>query len=440
MVDASFIEQHAKLVQRPTIEVSVGELVDKYSILDIKRQNIDDVEKLIHINFEIANLVSAEQFINQYPVYYKLLLRINKQIWDYTDVVKSMDLDHQLYPIFSNEIFELNQQRFRIKNYFNSLFPYSMKEQKSYNATSCVVKHPELNLSRFLDICVKYDVVSVLKEPSVQLLGKHSDSETTSLSCMPLPPNAVSNINNSSKAAVYDFSLKPIVYVATGLLGDFIMQLAVVCENYFETGQKGIIYMIGPYFRKGIEATYNDIAEVIKSQEYIEDLRVGEPEDGVCDIYLSSWRQRADLYTLNWYEMFLQEYGIHLGKHNWLKVPILCEWTNKTVVHISQYRFPSGLQSREPSVLKEVLLELEPGDHAAYTEKVGPIAMYKPASFLELCSIIYSCKQFIGALSMPLTLAHACGTIRQVRLCGVLEIDTMNIGLMHHMKNILKET
>ena len=248
------------------------------------------------------------------------------------------------------------------------------------------------------------------------------------------------------KPRVYDLGLKPIVYVATGLLGDFIMQLSVVCENYYATGQKGIVYMIGPHFRNTLEKTYADIADVIKSQEYIEDLRIGEPEDGACDIYLSSWRQLPNYSNLNWYDLFLQEYNIHLGKHNWLQVPILCEWSNKTVIHISQYRFPRELCSRavEPRELcslgqNAVLLELEPGDHVVYTEKVGPIKVYKPKSFTELCSIIYSCKQFIGALSMPLTIAHACGTARQVLLSGILEPDAMNNGLAQHMKNILCE-
>lgn len=423
MVDSSFI---APISYRPLIEVSVGELVDKYSILDIKRNKINDTEKLIHINAEISSLASAEQFINQYPAYYKLLVRVNTQIWDYTDVVKTMDLDHRLYSIYSNEIFELNQQRFRIKNYFNSLFPYSLKEQKSYASTCCIVKNPERDWSKFLDICIKYDFVHIIN-PLIQ----------STVPQVALPPNVIIKPDLPLiKPPVYYLGLNPIIYVATGLLGDFIMQLAVVCENYYETGQKGIVYMIGPYFRKGIEATYKDIFEVIKSQEYIEDLRIGEPEDGACDIYLSSWRQRDDLYTCNWYNMFLQEYGIQLGKHTWIKLPVLCEWTNKTVVHISQYRFPKHPITGSANT---ILLELEPGDHAAYTEKVGPIDVYRPTSFLELCSIIYSCKQFIGSLSMPLTLAHACGTLRQVKLCGALEPDTMNIGLIHHMKNIVSE-
>lgn len=452
MFDPSFIELMDKIIEQPTVVVSVGELVDKYSILDIKRSKIDDVEKLIHINFELMQISEANRFIEKYPAYYDLLFKVNTQIWDYTDAVKTMDIDHRLFPIVSNEIFELNQQRFRIKKYFNDLFPHSLKEQKSYASTCCIVKNPELDWSRFLDICIKYDVVQttetlvsraprdsqVAYPPNVIIkpelpLGGTSGSTALEQSTLGIEPR------------VYDLGLKQIVYVATGLLGDFIMQLSVVCENYYATGQKGIVYMIGPHFRNTLEKTYADIADVIKSQEYIEDLRIGEPEDGACDIYLSSWRQLPNYSNLNWYDLFLQEYNIHLGKHNWLQVPILCEWSNKTVIHISQYRFPRELcsQAVKPRELcsnpNAVLLELEPGDHAVYTEKVGPIEVYKPKSFTELCSIIYSCKQFIGALSMPLTIAHACNTARQVMLSGILEPDTMNIGLKQHMKNILCE-
>lgn len=454
---ASEIEDFAKVIEQPTVVVSVGELVDKYSILDIKRSKIDDVEKLIHINFELMQISEANRFIEKYPAYYDLLFKVNSLIWDYTDAVKTMDLDHRLFPIVSNEIFELNQQRFRIKKYFNDLFPHSLKEQKSYASTYCIVKNPERDWSKFLDICIKYDVVQttetlVSRAPRETLVSRApSDSQVA------YPPNVIVKqelpLGGTSGSTarepfgslgieprVYDLGQKPIIYVATGLLGDFIMQLSVICENYYATGQKGIVYIIGPHFRNTLEKTYADIADVIKSQEYIEDLRIGEPEDGACDIYLSSWRHLPNYSNLNWYDLFLQEYNIHLGKHNWLQVPILCEWSNKTVIHISQYRFPREAP-REYCFLgpNAVLLKLEPGDHAVYTEKVGPIEVYKPKSFTELCSIIYSCKQFIGALSMPLTIAHACGSTRQVMLSGILEPDTMNIGLARHMKNILCE-
>ena len=66
-------------------------------------------------------------------------------------------------------------------------------------------------------------------------------------------------------------NLEPIYYTATGLLGDFILQLSVVCENYHKTGRKGIVNMIDTNitFRKGIEETYNDIQAVVKSQPNI---------------------------------------------------------------------------------------------------------------------------------------------------------------------------
>ena len=393
------------------IKVSVGELVDKYSILDIKRERIHDPCKLICINNELNALHDALQYIQTYNKYYVQLKRVNEKIWDLTDIVKQLNVKHRLFSIVSNEIFELNQCRFRIKKYFNDLFSSDIKEQKSYSDKVCTVINPEHDLNALFDICIHYDTVY----------------SNTNLG----PPNLVSL--SDVKGVIKD--LEPIVYVATGLMGDFIMQLSVVCENYYSTGKRGIIYMVGPHFRKGIENTFNDIVEIVKMQPYIDDLRIGEPPCG-CDVYLSSWRHRDDFYQYNWYQLLLNEYDIHLGKHPWLHAPILCEWTDKTVIHIAQYRFPVNIEF--PHDNSVVLLALEPGDYDTFVSKTGHhhIATYKPANFTELCSIIYSCKKFIGALSMPLTLAHAMHVNRDVKLCGVAESDTMNIGLINYIPGI----
>jgi hypothetical protein len=413
------------------IKVSVGELVDKYSILDIKRERIHDPCKLICIHNELDALNSALQYIQMYNKYYEQLKRVNTKIWDLTDIVKQLDTKHRLFSIVSNEIFELNQCRFRIKKYFNDLVSSDIKEQKSYSDKVCTVLNPESDLNALFDICIHYDtvysntnlgppnVVSVLRDVSLSDVSDKSNKSVLR--------------NKSDKSVIID--LNPIVYVATGLMGDFIMQLSVVCENYHSTGRRGIIYMIGPNFRKGVENTYNDIVEIVKMQPYIDDLRTGEPPNG-CDMYLSSWRQRNDFYQFNWYQLLLSEYDIHLGKHPWLHAPILCEWTNKTVIHIAQYRFPVNIEfPHDDSV---VLLALEPGDYDTFVSKTGhhQIATYTPANFTELCSIIYSCKKFIGALSMPLTLAHAMHVNRHVKLCGVAEPDTMNIGLINYIPGI----
>ena len=71
---------------------------------------------------------------------------INEKIWDFTDIIKTKNIDENSsiddfkeFSIISSKIFELNQQRFRIKNWFNILSGCSIKEQKSYSKSYCSI-------------------------------------------------------------------------------------------------------------------------------------------------------------------------------------------------------------------------------------------------------------------------------------------------------------
>ena len=71
------------------IEVSIGEAVDKYSILEIKLKRILEKEKQIEINKELLALTPCKPYILQHSFYYKLLVYVNEQIWDMTNIIKS---------------------------------------------------------------------------------------------------------------------------------------------------------------------------------------------------------------------------------------------------------------------------------------------------------------------------------------------------------------
>jgi hypothetical protein len=75
-------------------------------------------------------------------------------------------------------------------------------------------------------------------------------------------------------------------------------------------------------------------------------------------------------------------------------------------------------------------LAIEETDYAFFVEKTGIIipTVYTPPSFDALCVAINSCKLFVGALSMPLTIAHACQVPRIIGFSGGND-DFFNIGL-----------
>jgi len=126
-----------QLVLLMRLEVSLGDALDKLSILEIKRLRITDSNKLEEINREISAL-STVPITNR--LLYELLIYINTIIWDLTDRVKSKSENDVEYAKLARSIFDNNQRRFRIKNMINYSDPESLKEQKSYAHTKAILE------------------------------------------------------------------------------------------------------------------------------------------------------------------------------------------------------------------------------------------------------------------------------------------------------------
>lgn len=147
------------------IEVSIGEAIDKLSILEIKMKKIEDENKKIEIQKEINVLHDCEAYKSKNEFYYNLLMYINEKIWDMTNIIKSITVDDPQFSHISNQIFEFNQKRFRIKNWFNLLTDSNIKEQKSYASTHCkiVVDDENVFFNKMTEInylSTQYDVLT----------------------------------------------------------------------------------------------------------------------------------------------------------------------------------------------------------------------------------------------------------------------------------------
>jgi hypothetical protein len=120
----------------PKVEISVGELFDKLSILDIKMSKISDKEKLQHIKNERECL---EGFVGEYDYVfsssYNSLCEINKLIWDTEDRIrekeKCKEFDDEFIEL-ARSIYKMNDKRFAYKNEINILANSAYREQKSY--------------------------------------------------------------------------------------------------------------------------------------------------------------------------------------------------------------------------------------------------------------------------------------------------------------------
>ena len=125
------------------IPVSVGELIDKITILTIKQERITDPKKLKNINHElellnkefgdipytdVKNLMSS-QLIDQ-------LKTVNNQLWDIENYKRAMEKDQNFGEGFINaarQVYLKNDERARIKGEINELTKSPIKEEKEHN-------------------------------------------------------------------------------------------------------------------------------------------------------------------------------------------------------------------------------------------------------------------------------------------------------------------
>jgi hypothetical protein len=121
------------------IEVSIGEIVDKFTILAIKKEMIIDTEKLKNIEKEYDSLylVIKELRLNilDNPLLKKLIW-VNKKLWKVEDLLRYYERQQKFdkdFILLARAVYKLNDYRFKIKNKINILYDSDFKEEKSYS-------------------------------------------------------------------------------------------------------------------------------------------------------------------------------------------------------------------------------------------------------------------------------------------------------------------
>tara|TARA_X000000368_G_C22559808_1_gene505900 strand:+ start:146 stop:535 length:390 start_codon:yes stop_codon:yes gene_type:complete len=120
------------------VPVSVGELLDKLSIVEIKIKNISDSQKLEYLNKEF-NLLKEKaddvKSINtqKYDEFYSSLLKTNSKLWEIEDDIR--DLENlknfdEAFVSLARSVYITNDERFEIKTKINNFFGSSIVEQK----------------------------------------------------------------------------------------------------------------------------------------------------------------------------------------------------------------------------------------------------------------------------------------------------------------------
>ena len=118
--------------------VSLGELVDKISILHIKNKNIKDNEKLKLIRVELELLNSTlNDHINKNDIqkFLDALIKINSELWVTEDEIRDCERNKQFDEKFislARSVYITNDKRSEIKLDINKKFGSKIVEVKSY--------------------------------------------------------------------------------------------------------------------------------------------------------------------------------------------------------------------------------------------------------------------------------------------------------------------
>jgi hypothetical protein len=211
-----------------------------------------------------------------------------------------------------------------------------------------------------------------------------------------------------------EVSLKPpLKYISCGKLGDFILQLSIIYENYLNSGRKGLLYISEREcgFSNGLQETYEDTYEIIISQPYIEDYKIYCNEE--TDIDLSNWRYDDIWYNGTLRDIFIRKYHVDWGKNKWLYLDETKydeKWKNTVLINTKNDKFKyldyQSLYDKYGEKL--VFISLTKNNYDDFIEKTNiNIPFYLSPSFTDLCIAINSCEIFVGNLSMPLAVAYS---------------------------------
>ena len=120
-------------------EISVGEFLDKLSILQIKQDRIKEAAKLVNINREIETLMTlwagSAYCSSGIGAEKEQLRQVNEQLWDIEDDIRAKEAKGEFDSEFvrlARAVYITNDRRARIKKTINEKVDSALSEEKSY--------------------------------------------------------------------------------------------------------------------------------------------------------------------------------------------------------------------------------------------------------------------------------------------------------------------
>ena len=124
-----------------TVEVSIGELIDKMTILEIKAERLTDPKKVANVMVELEILRRAQERVaSELPGFEDLrdkLKRVNGRLWDIEDQIRDYDRRGEFGQSFvdlARSVYRSNDERAALKRQINEMAGSRIVEEKSYTA------------------------------------------------------------------------------------------------------------------------------------------------------------------------------------------------------------------------------------------------------------------------------------------------------------------
>lgn len=116
------------------IEVSNGELVDRYTILMIKKKKVNPFSmKFFNIHEDLSNIKNMVNNLSLKEETIEELMNVNRQLWDVEDKLRLMEKDKKFDEEFislARSVYTLNDKRYAIKRHIDEVTKSTVREEK----------------------------------------------------------------------------------------------------------------------------------------------------------------------------------------------------------------------------------------------------------------------------------------------------------------------
>ena len=130
------------------ISCSFGEIIDKKTILCIKKNKIKDKNVLKKIILELTTICNENPLVNNDDILFTQLYNINNKLWVLEDLIREKSLNKQFdekYIEYAENIHKTNDERYKIKKQINLKYNSLLVEEKFYTNKNLEINNQNLN-------------------------------------------------------------------------------------------------------------------------------------------------------------------------------------------------------------------------------------------------------------------------------------------------------